>query len=182
MLKKVLLILFTIFVTKIFCLAYDVHLPAGSMIKVYTKVPITTQNLSVGSPLYFIVPSDVWVLEKKAIEKGDIFLGEVSMLHVPIQGVNAAMSVDIKTLVKKTTKEKKQIKAKLIFSNGSEILGGNLTSPMSYNTTVHPRKVYGNIWGGALQYVPSGEYEFGKHMTINSRDILFIKLDENYYI
>jgi hypothetical protein len=61
-------------------------------------------------------------------------------------------------------------------------LGGNLTNPASYNTTIHPRKVYGNHWGGALQYVPSGEYEFGHHVGIDMRDNIFVQIDEDYYI
>ncbi|MBQ8847334.1 MAG: hypothetical protein IJ003_00130 [Candidatus Gastranaerophilales bacterium] len=180
MLKKILLIIFTIIVTKTFCLAYEPYLPKGSLIKVYTRIPITTEQLEEGSRVYFIVPSDVWVLEQKAIEKGDIFEGYVSMLKMPVQGVNAAMSITITNIIK-TDGQNYNVKGRLIFSN-SDILGGNLTNPASYNTTIHPRKVYGNIWGGSLQYVPSGEYEFGHHVGINSRDNIFVQIDEDYYI
>ena len=144
-------------------------------------MPISTEHLEEGSPVYFIVPADVWVVEKKAISKGEIFLGYVSMLKMPVQGVNAAMQIKITSLINPKTKEKRPINGRVIFSS-SDTLGGGLTNPATYNTTIHPRKVYGNIWGGTLQYVPSGEYEFGSHVSVNQRDNLFVQIDEDYYI
>jgi len=73
--------------------AYDAFLPKGTLIKVYTRIPLNTQHLEEGSKVYFIVPADVWVQEEKMVEKGDIFQGYVSMLKMPVLGVNAAMKV-----------------------------------------------------------------------------------------
>ena len=142
---------------------------------------MTTEHLEEGSQVYFIVPSDVWVVEKKAIEQGEIFQGYVSMLKMPTQGVNAAMQITITSIINPKTKTRRDIQGRLIFSS-SDTLGGNLTNPASYNTTIHPRKVYGNIWGGSLQYVPSGEYEFGQHVKVNQKDNIFVQFDEDYYI
>ena len=178
MLKKTLLIILTFFFLSP-AFAWQPCVTKGSLIKVFTKIPLSTENLQEGSPVHFIVPNDVWVLENKAIAKGDIFYGYVSMLKLPIQGVNAAMSINITDLVK-TDGTKVKIKGRIIF-NISTVLGGNLTNPASYNKTIHPRKVYGNIWGGTLQYVPSGEYEFGRHVTVNSRNNLFVELNEDLY-
>ena len=180
MTRKLILIILILFVTNI-CLAYEPYIPKGSLVRVYTKVPLSTEHLEEGSQVYFIAPSDVWVVEKKAIAKGEIFLGYVSMLKMPTQGVNAAMSITITSVVNPKTMEKRELNGRIIFSN-SDVLGGNLTNPASYNTTIHPRKVYGNIWGGTLQYVPSGEYEFGSHVRIDQRDNIFVQLDENVYI
>lgn len=186
MTKKILLIFLTLLITNIFNLVnaneYIAHLPKGSLVKVHTKMPLSTENLEEGSKVYFIAPSDVWVLEKKVIEKGDIFKGYVSMLKMPIQGVNAAMSIAITDIIKPKTQEINKINGKIIFFGGSDVLGGNLTHPASYNTTIHPRRVYGNYWGGTLQYVPSGEYEFGRHVRITQRDNVFVQFDEDYYI
>ena len=183
MAKKLLLIILTLFFTNP-CFAqdfpYEPHIPKGSLVKVFTRMPLTTQHLEEGSKVYFIAASDVWVLEKKMIKKGEIFQGHVSMLKMPIQGVNAALSIAITDIINPHTKEKNSIKGRIIFSN-SDVLGGNLTNPASYNTTIHPRKVYGNHWGGTLQYVPSGEYEFGQHMSISQRDSLFVQFHEDYY-
>ncbi len=186
MLKKFILTILIIFVTNSAPLFaqntsdYIPHLQKGALIKVYTRTPLSTDNLDEGSIVNFIAGSDLWVLEKKAIEKGDIFFGYVDMLKMPIKGVNAAMSIKVKKIVKKNGFED-EIDGNIIFPNGSDVLGGNLSNPASYNTSFHPRKVYGNIWGGSLQYVPSGEYEHGVHVGINSRDSLFIQLNEEYY-
>ena len=101
------------------------------------------------------------------------------MLKLPVQGVNAAIKIDIDTIIK-LNGEKRNIKGKVLFS-GSDVFGGTLTNPASYNTTIHPRKVYGNHWGGSLQYVPSGEYEFGQHVYFGPRDNLLIEIGEDYY-
>ena len=185
MAKKILLIILTLFVTNFFnalnAQEYTLHLQKGTLVRVQTRVPLSTEHLEEGSKVYFIAPSDVWVLEKKVIGKGYIFQGYVSMLKMPIQGVNAAMSITITDIINPKTKEKTPIKGRIIFFGGSDVLGGNLTPPASYNTTIHPRRVYGNYWGGTLQYVPSGEYEFGRHVRITQRDNIFVQFDDDYY-
>ena len=180
MLKKLLFIILTLIVTNLFCIAYDEYLPKGSLIKVYAKIPLSTSYLEKGSEVFFVAPSDVWVVETKVIEKGDIFKGYVSNLTMPILGVNASMSVKITTIIDKYGDER-DFSGRIIFS-GSDVLGGNLTAPASYNKTIHPRKVYGNVLGGTLQYVPSGEYQYGNHVGVSARDNLFIELDEDFYI
>ena len=181
--KLIFLFLTLLFCNCSFAYEYDEYYPAlpkGSLIKVVTKIPYTTEHLELGSSVYFIVPVDVWILEEKAIEKGDIFLGEVDFLKMPTNGINAAMKIKINSLIKKNG-DKRTIDGRLIFAS-SDILGGNLTNPASYNTTIHPRKVYKNIWGGTLQYVPSGEYEFGQHVRIDMKSSIFVQLNENFYL
>ncbi len=181
MVRKFILIILTLFVTNITTSAYDLCLPKGSLIKVYTRIPLNTSNLEEGSEVYFIAPADVWVLEERAIKKGDIFHGYVSMLKMPVEGVNAAMSIKI-TSVESSDGSEKNINGRIIFPGSRDVLGGNLTNPASYNKTIHPKKVYGNIWGGTLQYVPSGEYEFGHHVEVTQRDSIFVELNENFYM
>ena len=181
MAKKILLTILTFLNINAFCFAWQPYIPKGTLVKVYTKIPLSTEHLEEGSNVYFIAPSDVWVVEEKMIEKGEIFKGHVSMLKMPIQGVNAAMKITITEIINIKKGTKKEIKGTLIFSN-KDTLGGNLTNPASYNKTIHPRKVYGNTWGGTLQYVPSGEYEFGQHVKVNQKDNLFVQFDEDYYI
>lgn len=177
MIKKIFLTF--IFLLNLVGFAYTPYIPQGTLVKVYTKIPLSTQNLEEGSKVYFIAPADVWVLEDKAISKGDLFYGYVSMLKMPVKGVNAAMRINI-TKIKKINGSVEKINGKIIFSS-SDTLGGNLTNPASYNKTIHPRKVYGNPWGGTLQYVPSGDYEFGQHVTVTQRDNLFVEFNEDYY-
>lgn len=180
MFKKLLLILCMFFLTSASIIAYAPCIPKGTLVKVNTKIVYSTANLEEGSEVYFIAPADVWVLENKAIAEGDIFKGYVSMLKMPVQGINAAMSININQLQKKSGNII-PIEGRIIFAN-SDTLGGNLTNPLSYNKTIHPRKTYGNAWGGTLQYVPSGEYEFGQHVGITPRDSLFVEFLEDFYI
>ena len=180
MVKKIFFIILTIFVTNIFCFAYEEYLPKGSLVKVYAKIPISTSNLEEGSEVFFVAPADVWVIEKRAVERGDIFKGYVDNLKMPVLGVNASMSIKITSIVDKYGDER-EIKGRIIFA-GSDILGGNLTNPASYHKVIHPRKVYGNNFGGTLQYVPSGEYQYGNHVEVTARDNLFVELDEDFYI
>ncbi len=179
MFKKIIILVIILFTTSS-AMAYDPYVPKGTLIKVYTKIPLTTEHLEENSVVYFVVPSDVWVQEKKAFSAGDIFKGYVSMLKMPVQGVNAAMKIKITDVIKKEG-YMEEVSGRLIFGN-TETLGGNLTAPASYNKSFFPRKVYGSVWGGTFRYVPSGEYEFGRHMIINMRDSLFVQLDEDYQV
>ena len=178
MFKKVIILYILLFASTVF--AYDPYVPKGTLIKVFTKIPLTTEHLEENSVVYFVVPSDVWVQEKKAFGAGDIFKGYVSMLKMPVQGVNAAMKITITDVIKKEG-YMESVTGRIIFSN-TDTLGGNLTAPSSYNKSYFPRKVYGSIWGGTYRYVPSGEYEYGRHMVINMRDSLFVQLDEDYEV
>ena len=178
MLKKFIITFLIFLSTTVF--AYDPYVPKGTLIKVYTKIPLTTEHLEEGSAVYFSVPADVWIQETKAFGAGDIFKGYVEMLKMPIQGVNAAMKIKLTNIIKKDGYIE-DVSGTLIFGD-KDVLGGNLTNPASYNKSFFPRKVYGAIWGGTYQYVPSGEYEFGKHMVINMRDSLFVQLDEDYIL
>ncbi len=180
MIKKIIFIILIFFGFALAALSYSPYIPKGTLVKVYTKVPINTKSLEEGSRVYFIAPSDVWVQETKAVAKGDIFTGYVSMLKMPVQGVNAAMSITIDGIIKDRNHQR-TMTGRVIFAS-SDVLGGNLTNPASYNKTIHPRRVYGNRWGGTLQWVPSGEYEFGSHVGITSRDNIFVQFDENFYI
>lgn len=180
MFKKISILILSLLSICLVTLAQDIKIPKGSLIKAYAKVPYTTEFLEVGSYVYFVSPSDVWVQETKVIAQGDIFAGHVNMLKLPVQGINAAMSISITDIIKPNG-EKYPMSGRLIFAS-SDILGGNLTNPASYNTTIHPKKVYGNNWGGTLQYVPSGEYEFGNHVGISQKDTVFVQFDEEFHI
>lgn len=180
MFKKISILFSCLIFLCSFVLAQELKIPKGTLVKVYTKVPYTTENLEEGSLVYFVSPSDVWVQETKAVEKGDIFVGCVDMLKLPVQGVNAALKIKITDIIKQNG-EKTSFEGRLIFAS-KDVLGGDLTNPASYNRTIHPRKVYGNIWGGTMQYVPSGEYEFGSHVGISQKDMIFVQFDEDFYI
>ncbi|MBR1618202.1 hypothetical protein IJ670_08650 [bacterium] len=180
MIRKILYIFLTLIFVNINAFAYSPCLQKGTIIKVQPQITLSSEHLEENSVVYFVSPMDIWVLEEKAIEKGDIFKGYVSMMKMPTVGVNAALKINITEIIKQDGTVY-DFKGRIIFKN-QEMIGGDLTNPASYNKTIHPRKVYGNPWGGTLQYVPSGEWEMGEHIKLDNRDNIFIELDEDYYI
>ena len=53
--------------------------------------------------LQSLIKPKIIILEEKAIKAGDIFRGYVSMLKMPVQGVNAAMSIAITDIINPKT-------------------------------------------------------------------------------
>lgn len=150
----------------------------GVMIQSYPVKTITTAALNEGDFVYFINPSDLWVYETKVLPKNTYFRGYVEMLKMPVKGVNAAIIIRITEAILPNGKITRM--AASVTQNGNEQLGGTLTPPASYNKMVHPRE--GQYWkrAGVLQYVPSGEYEMGMHLTLPTNEKVYIRLDEDY--
>ncbi len=154
-----------------------VEIPKGTMVMVYPKKPISTDGYQENDFVYFVNPADVWLGDKNIFPKNSIFVGYVNFLKLPVQGINGAIGIKIKEVVLPNGYTQ-EIKA-TIYHNGDKIIGGTLTPPASYNTSVHRQ---GGWARGALQWVPSGVYEFGKHTTISSSEPVFVVLDENSYL
>lgn len=150
----------------------------GVLIQAYPLKTITSAALNEGDFVYFIVPSDLWGYEVNILPKNTRLRGYVEMLKMPIRGINAAMVIKIKEAIYPDGTIKRM--DAVVTHNGSTQIGGDLTPPASYNKTVHPRK--GMYWKGAgvLQYVPSGEYEMGNHVTLPTNEALFIMLNEDF--
>lgn len=191
MAKKIIIIIFIFILTA--CLntppgqcatkgraVYDnsTKISKGVMIQAYPLKTITTAALDEGDIVYFINPSDLWAYEINVIPKNSYFRGYVEMLKMPVKGINAAMVIRI-TEVILPDGTIKRIGA-TVTQSGTPQIGGNLTPPASYNKTVHPRE--GMYWkrAGVLQYVPSGDYEMGMHVTLPTSDPVYIILDEEY--
>lgn len=155
-----------------------VSLEKGAFVLVESKKVLSTETLQEGDRVYFIAPADVWVNETNIVPKNSVFVGYVSMLKMPIKGVNAALSIKITHIVLPdgTTKEF----SGRISNGSSDILGGELTPPASYNKMTHLYQTRWK-WSGTTQWVPSGEYEYGQHRGIEPGQKLFVIVDEPYY-
>ena len=153
-------------------------LKKGAFILVQAPKIYSTQTLEEGDSVYFIAPSDVWVNETNIVPKNSIFIGYVSMLKMPIKGINAAMSIKI-TKIRLPSGEIREFSGKL--STGkSDIIGGELAPPASYNKMTHPYKSRW-LWSGTTQWVPSGDYEYGQHRGVKPGQNLFVVVEEPYY-
>ncbi len=142
--------------------------------------PVKTLSTSVhqeGDTVFFIVPSDLWIGENKVIPKNSIIKATIVMLKMPITGVNAAMKID-SSEIKFPNGNVYEIKGSVSYKGETKI-GGTLTPPLSYNKALHYRK--GEYYNGVVaQYVPSGEYEFGQHITIKPNEMLQLILKEDF--
>ncbi len=155
-----------------------VKLDKGAFVLVNAKKVLSTETLQEGDRVYFVSPADVWVNETNIVPKNSVFVGYVSMLKMPIKGVNAAISFKITHIILPdgTTRE---FEGRI--SNGtSDILGGELAPPASYNKMAHLYQSRWH-WSGTTQWVPSGEYEYGQHRGVAPGQKLFIILDKPYY-
>lgn len=191
MAKKITIIIFITFLT----LFADIHkacavwenkahyqdstkISKGVMLQAYPLKTVSSASLNEGDTVYFINPADLWSYETNLLPKNTYFRGHVEMLKMPVKGVNAAMAIRITEVILPDGTIKTMNAT--VTKDGAAQIGGNLTPPVSYNKTVHPRE--GMYWkrAGVLQYVPSGDYEMGMHITIPTDEPVFIMLNEDY--
>ncbi|MBE7705697.1 MAG: hypothetical protein E7Z91_00420 [Cyanobacteria bacterium SIG30] len=177
--KYIFLILIITFIFDIKASAQDVIIPSGSIIQVYPNKVISTLINQEGDYVSFVNQSDMWVGEINAIPKNTVFKGHINFLKMPIKGVNGALSFVIDSMVfpDRTIQEVNAV----VQYKGQNVIGGDLTPPASYNYTIHSQKPIGWFGGikGVLQYVPSGEYEQGQHMSVGPKDMLYIIFNED---
>lgn len=154
-----------------------VYLAKDSFIPVYPTKVLSTSVYEEGDTFYFIVPSDMWIDEYKIIPKNSIIKTKITMLKMPVTGINAAMKLSTEEIIFPNG-TRRPITGGIEYK-GERQIGGNLTPPASYNKSLHPRK--GEYYNSVLaQYVPSGEYEFGQHVTIMPNEMLQVVLDEDF--
>lgn len=153
------------------------YLLKDMFIPVYPTKVLSSSVQEEGDAFYFIVPNDLWLEEYKIIPKNSIIKAKITMLKMPLTGINAAMVIKTEDITLPTG-EKYPLKGTITYK-GNRQIGGDLTPPASYNKALHPRK--GQYYNAVLaQYVPSGEYEFGQHVTIKTDEMLYVVLDEDF--
>ncbi|MCD8025160.1 MAG: hypothetical protein LUE64_06460 [Candidatus Gastranaerophilales bacterium] len=173
--KKILL--FLILILQASCFAQVMYLAKDTFIPVYPSKSLSSSVLEEGDTFYFIVPSDLWIEEYKIIPKNSIVKGIVTLHKMPVTGINAAMEIDAVEIAFPDG-NRYSVKGKIAYK-GETRIGGDLTPPASYNKSLHPMK--GEYFNGVLaQYVPSGEYEFGQHITILTGELLQVVLEEDF--
>lgn len=174
--KKALTLLISLFLTCLVSFGEGTYvLPRGSHIRVYPNSTISTLTHQEGDRVYFLNPSDLWIDEKNIIPKNSVFEGVITMLKMPIQGIDGAMAIQIIAL-HYPNGEITEFPGILQFE-GSTTLGGKLAPPISYNYAIHRQHKVWSVFKfptAALQYVPSGEYEFGQHFTLKTNDASYI--------
>ena len=177
--KKIIMVSAFLLIGNIFAkaLAIGEFLPEKAFILMNPTKILSTSTEEEGDVFYFIVPSDLWIEDTKIIPKDSIIKARITMLKMPVTGVNAAMKLAGET-VTFPNGSTYPIKGDVSYQGETQI-GGNLTPPLSYRKTLHPRQ--GEYFNGVVsQYVPSGEYEFGQHITIKPSETLYLILSEDF--
>lgn len=159
-----------------------VIIPQGTVIRVYPNEVLSTLINQEGDRIAFINQADMWIEEFNAIPLNTRFEGYVSVVKKPVKGVNGAIGFAVDSMILPSGRLI-PINA-VVQANGQNIIGGGLTPPSSYNYTIHSQKPWGWFGGmkGVLQFVPSGEYDYGKHTTVGPKDPLFIVFQEDVEI
>lgn len=160
-----------------FAEVFNAFLSKNSFVPIQPVKTLSTATYEEGDSVYFIVPTDIWLEEYKIIPKNSIVKAKITMLKMPITGVNATMKLEAQSITFPNG-EVHTINGGISY-RGELQIGGNLTPPLSYNKALHPRK--GEYFNGVVaQYVPSGEYEFGQHITIMPSETFYIVLSEDF--
>ena len=151
-----------------------VIIPKGTALRVYPNEVLSTMLNQEGDRVVFINQADMWIEEVNAIPLNTRLEGYVSTVKKPVKGVNGAIGFSVDSMTFPNGR-KVPISA-TVQSNGQNLIGGGLTPPTSYNYTIHTQRPIGWFGGlkGVLQYVPTGDYEFGKDTTVGPKDPLFI--------
>lgn len=180
--KKTVYVLIISIFSMLFALCSKVYAETAYLLKdmfipVYPTKVLSTSVQEEGDTFYFIVPSDMWIEEYKIIPKNSVVKAKITMLKMPLTGINAAMVIKTEEIT--FPDGEKYPMTGTVTYKGERQIGGDLTPPASYNKALHPRK--GQYYNAVIaQYVPSGEYEFGQHVTIGTDEMLYITLDEDF--
>ena len=176
--KNLFIILMMIFLNPVFATeGFYPYLSKGTFVPLCPMQTISTSVLEMGNQVGFIVPSDMWIGNHKIIPKNSMVLGHITELSMPVTGINASMKIAAHSICFRSG-ECFEIQGDVAY-RGETRIGGDLTPPLSYNVSMHPAK--GEYYVGAFgQYVPSGKYEFGQHVTILTNETLHLILTEDF--
>ena len=178
--KKILLTLSILLITSICGSSFannNIFMSKGMFVPIQPTKVLSTSTYEEGDTVDFIVPSDMWIDEYKIIPKNSIIKAKITSLKMPVTGVNAAMTIKTDSVIFPDGRIF-DIKGDVTYKGETKI-GGTLTPPSSYNKSLHSWK--GEYYNGVIaQYVPSGKYEFGQHITIMPSEMLYLILNEDF--
>lgn len=156
---------------------YDgIRIPAGTFIPVISAQEISTAYFDVGTAVKFISTNDLYLRDTNIIPQNTQFFGVIEKINEPIIGTNASMIIRI-TKLRLSDGFENPIKGYIIV-NDSRIIGGELTSPVTYELKQSLRQGFKSMVG----YVPGPTRNMGEHKVIASGADLIIMLTESLYI
>lgn len=174
-----------IFVAVGACFAYEdntlrdydgIEIPKGSFIPVISAQEISTAYCDVGSKVKFISTNDLYLHETNIIPRETEFFGYIEKVNEPVIGTNASMTIKITNL---RLADGFEIPVRgYIYMNSSNIIGGELTAPTSFDKKQSLREGFKNMSG----YVPGPTRRMGEPKVIASGADLMILLVSPIFI
>lgn len=183
--KKLFFVLFIIFALILPCIAdgnyglreYDgIEVPRGTFIPVISSQEISTLYCDVGTKVKFISTTDLYLYDTNIIPQNSEFLGYIEKINEPVIGTNASMVIKVTKL---RFSDDFEIPVRgYIYTNNSNLIGGELTEPASYKKKAAYIQGYKTMVG----YVPGPTRKMGEHKVIASGADLMVILVSPLYI
>ena len=189
--KKLALILLTIFALAMPCFAqenyldetqlrnYDgIELRAGTFVPVINTAEVSTLNCDEGFPVKFIATSDLYLYDTTVIPRETEFYGYVEEIKDPVVGTNASMKIIITRMVY-TDGFEIPLRA-YIYTPNNNIIGGELTPPAEWVKIPHYQKRFFSLrsWAPTLQVRPGNKRQMGQHVAVKTGERCFVVLME----
>ena len=154
----------------------EFKVPTGYFLQVLSLQEFSTAYREESEPLMFVTTNDIFMFDKKVIPQGTRLTGYIEKKNEPIKGTNASMKVFVNKMYLPDGFEI-PIKA-YIYSANNNLIGGELTPPLTYNRIPHYQRWTMFRAMGVLQCVPGAERRMGEHVTISSGANLTLVLVE----
>ena len=155
-----------------------ITIPKGTFVQVMNLQEVSTSYCDDTTKLKFAAVDDTYMYDTNIIPKGTVIFGEVEKMNEPIVGTNASMVIKL-TKLQLADGFEIPIKAFIATSNGSTLLGGEMTQPKGYKKIPHYQE---GLYKGTLRWVPGPELKMGEHLTLAAGAVLLMVFDAPAYI
>lgn len=157
-------------------------LKKGTFLRAVTQREISTATSKIGDEVKLLATMSTFAKDFVIIPEGSVYIGQIKELYSPVEGLNAAIKIEITKIIFPSGDEK-HINAHLSTGKG-DLIGGDAAPPAYYMKV--PQFTEG--WkGGCLSFQHSGIYQMGVPTVIRPGAELFVILNEdlnignNYY-
>ncbi|MBP7212470.1 hypothetical protein KBA27_06505 [bacterium] len=153
------------------------YIPEGSFIPVENTAEISTEFAQTGTQVKFIGTNDFFLGDLNVLPRRTEFYGYVAKVNEPIIGTNGSMIIKIVKM--RLPDGYEQAINAYIYSANNNIIGGEMTSPSSYDAMPI---YYQGYDPGFIRTVPGASRKKGEHTIIEAGDSKIIILARPLFI
>lgn len=158
----------------------QLRISKNTFLRAVNQRDISTSTADVGDSVSFVIQEPFYVGENVVVDEGDMLLGYIEDIKLPVEGNNASMKIKINRLLKKNGKTI-PINA-YVWTKNKNVIGGEMTPPMYYDKVPHYSQWQFGDKGGVLQLAPSGVHYFGTHTVLKAGAVMNIVLSSDLVI